>query len=94
MIDNKRDAGDDNGPDSNDSCQNGRIFGRRCQAAVDRLAGLFRFHPMKPFLNILGEFGKIHLKDSRCSFKHNPIPFDTGHRRVFVYLAASGFEVL
>jgi len=94
MIYNKRDAGDDSGPDSNDSCQNSRIFGRRRQAAIDRLARFFRFHPMKPFLNILREFGKIHLKDSRFSFKHNPIAFDPAHRCVFVYLAASGFEVL
>ena len=48
---------------------------------------------MKPFLNLLREFGEIHLKDSRFSFKHNPIPFYAAHRRVFVNLAVSGFEV-
>ena len=39
MTDNKRDAGDDNSPGSDDFCQNSRIFGRRCPAAVERLAG-------------------------------------------------------
>ena len=94
MTDNKRDAGDDNSPGSDDFCQNGRIFGRRCPAAVERLAGPVRFRPMKPFLNLLRELGEIHLRDSRFSSKHNPIPFDAADRRVFVYLAVSGFEVL
>ena len=94
MTDNKPHAGDDNGPGSDDFCQNSRIFGRRCPAAVERLAGPVRFRPMKPFLNLLREFGEIHLGDSRFSSKHNPIPFDAAHRRVFVYLAVSGFEVL
>ena len=94
MIDNKRDAGDDNSPGSDDFCQNSRIFGRRCPAAVERLAGRLRFRPMKPFLNLLREFGEIHLRDSRFSFKLNPIPFYAAHRRVFVYLAVTGFEVL
>lgn len=49
---------------------------------------------MKPFLNVLREFGEIYLRDSRFSFKLNPVRFDTAHPRVFVYLAASGFEVL
>ena len=93
MTDNKRDAGDDNSPGSDDFCQNSRIFGRR-PAAVKRLAGRLRFRPMKPFLNLLRELGEIHLRDSRFSSKHNPIPFDAAHRRVFVYLAVSGFEVL
>ncbi len=94
MTDNKRDAGDDNSPGSDDLCQNSRIFGRRCPAAVERLAGRLRFRPMKPFLNLLRELGEIHLKDSRFSSKHNPIPFDAAHRRVFVYFAVSGLEVL
>ena len=94
MTDNKRDAGDDNSPGSDDFCQNSRIFGRRCPPAVERLAGPFRCRPMKPFLNLLRELGEIHLRDSRFSFKLNPIPFDAAHRRVFVYLAVSGFEVL
>ena len=96
MIDNKRHAGDDRGPERDDFCQGSRIFGcrRRCQTAVERLAGRFRFRPMKPFLNVLREFGEIDLRDSRFSFKLNPIRFYAGHRRVFVYLAFSGFEVL
>jgi hypothetical protein len=49
---------------------------------------------MKPFPNVLREFGEIHLKDSRSSSKHKAIPFDAAHRSVFVYLAATGFEVL
>ena len=94
MTDNKRDAGDDHSPGSDDFCQNSRIFGRRCPAAVERLARPVRFRPMKPFLNLLRELGEIHLRDSRFSSKHNPIPFDAAHRRVFVYLAVSGFQVL
>ena len=94
MTDNKRDAGDDNSPGSDDFCQNSRIFGRRCPAAVERLAGRLRFRPMKPFLNLLRELGEIHLRNSRFSFKLNPIRFYAAHRRVFVYLAVSGFEVL
>jgi len=94
MTHNKRDAGDDRSPESDDFCQNSRIFGRGCQAAVERLAWRLRFCPMKPFLNLLREFREIHLKDSLFSFKDNPIPFDAAHRRVFVYLAVSGFEVL
>jgi len=94
MSDNKRDAGDNRSPDSDDFCQSSRIFGRRCPAAIERLAGRVRFRPMKPFLNVLREFGEIYLKDSRFSSKHNPVPFDAAHRRVFVYLAVNGFEVL
>jgi hypothetical protein len=94
MTDNKRDAGDDRSPESDDFCQNSRIFGRGCQAAVERLAWRLRFCPMKPFLNLLREFREIHLKDSLFSFKDNPIPFDAAHRRVFVYLPADSFEVL
>ncbi|PYK23013.1 MAG: hypothetical protein DME59_18380 [Verrucomicrobia bacterium] len=94
MTDNKPYASDDNGPESDDFCQSSRIFGCRCPAAVERLAGHVRFCPMKPFLNVLREFGEIHLRDSRFSSKHNPIPFDAAHRRVFVYFAAGGFEVL
>ena len=94
MTDNKPYASDDNGPESDDFCQSSRIFGCRCPAAVERLAGHVWFCPMKPFLNVLREFGEIHLRDSRFSSKHNPIPFDAAHRRVFVYFAASGFEVL
>ena len=94
MTDNKPYAGDNNTPESDDFCQSSRIFGCRCPAAVERLAGHVRFCPMKPFLNVLREFGEIHLRDSRFSSKHNPIPFDAAHRRVFVYFAASGFEVL
>ena len=94
MTDNKRDAGDDNSPGSDDFCQSSRIFGCRCQAAVERLAGRLRVHPMKPFLNVLREFGEIHLRNSRFSFKLNPIRFYATHRRVFVYLPADSFEVL
>src|SRR6266404_3178759 len=94
MTDNKRDAGNNNSPGSDDFCQNSRIFGRRCPPAVERLTGRLRFHPIKPFLNVLREFREIHLRDSRFSFKLNPIRFYAGHRRVFVYLAFSGFEVL
>ena len=94
MTDNKRDAGDDNSSGSDDFCQNSRIFDCRCPAAIERLARRLRFCPMKPFLNLLREFREIHLKDSLFSFKDNPIPFDAAHRRVFVYLAARGFEVL
>ena len=94
MTDDERDASDDNSPGSDDFCQNSRIFGRRCPAAVERLAGRLRFRPMKPFLNLLREFGEIHLRNSRFSFKLNPIRFYAAHRRVFVYLAVSGFEVL
>ena len=67
VIDNKPHAGDDSSPGNDDFCQNSRIFGRRCPAAVERLAGRLRFRPMKPFLNFLREFGEIHLKDSRFS---------------------------
>ncbi len=94
MTDNKRDAGDNNTPGSDDFCQNRRIFGRRCPPAVERLAGRLWFHPMKPFLNVLREFGEIDLRNSRFSFKLNPIRFYAGHRRVFVYLPADSFEVL
>jgi hypothetical protein len=94
MTDNKPYAGDDRSPESDDSCQSSRIFGRGCQAAVERLAWRLRFCPMKPFLNLLREFREIHLKDSLFSFKDNPIPFDAAHRRVFVYLPADSFEVL
>jgi hypothetical protein len=94
MTDNKRDTGDDNSSGSDDFCQSSRIFGRGCQTAVERLAWRLRFLPMKPFLNLLREFGEIHLRNSRFSFKLNPIRFYATHRRVFVYLAVSGFEVL
>ena len=94
MIDNKPHAGDDSSSGSNDFCQNSRIFGRRCQAAIERLAGRLRFRPMKPFLNLLRELGEIHLKNSRLSFKLNPIRFYATHRRVFIDPAVSGFEVL
>ena len=39
MTDNKRDAGDDRSARGDDFCQNSRIFGRRCPAAEERLAG-------------------------------------------------------
>ena len=94
MTDNKPYAGDYRSPESDDFCQNSRIFGSCCPAAIERLAGPVRVRPMKPFLNLLRELGEIHLRDSRFSSKHNPIPFDAAHRRVFVYLAVSGFEVL
>src|ERR1043166_1615168 len=94
MTGNKRDAGDNYSPRSDDLCQSSRIFGRRCPAVVQSLAGLAWFRPMKPFLNVLREFGEINLGDSRFSFKHNPVTFDAAHRRVFVYLAVSSFEVL
>ena len=94
MTDNKPHAGDDSSRGSDDFCQNSRIFGGHCPPAVERLTGRLRFHPMKPFLNLLREFREIHLKDSLFSFKDNPIRFYAAHRRVFVYLAVSGFEVL
>jgi hypothetical protein len=94
MTDNKRDAGDDNSRGRDDFCQNSRIFGRRCPAAVERLAGRLRFRPMKAFLNLLREFGEIHLRDPRFGFKLNPIRFYAADRRVLVYLAGGGFEVL
>ena len=94
MTNNKRAAGDDNSAGSDDFCQNNRIFGRRCPTAVERFAWRVRFRPMKSFLNLLREFGEIHLRDSRFSSKHNPISFNAAYRRVFVYLALSGFEVL
>jgi hypothetical protein len=74
MTDNKPHAGDDNSPRSNHFCQNSWIFGRHCPAAVERLARLVRFRPMKPFLHLLREFGEIHLRDSSFSSKHNPSP--------------------
>ena len=37
---------------------------RRCPAAVERLAGHVRFHPIKPFLNLLREFGEIGASNS------------------------------
>jgi hypothetical protein len=49
---------------------------------------------MKPFLNLLRELGEIHLRDPRFGFKLNAIRFYAADRRVFVYLAVSGFEVL
>jgi hypothetical protein len=94
MTDNKRDTGDDRSPESDDFCQNSRIFGCGCQAAVERLAWRLRFCPMKPFLNLRREFREIHLKDSLFSFKLNPIRFYAAHRRIFVYLPADSFEVL
>ena len=94
MPDNKRHARDDNSFGSDDFCQNSLIFGRRRPAAVERLAGRLRFRPMKPFLNLLREFGEIHLRNSRFGFKLNPIRFYAAHRRVFVYLPADSFEVL
>src|SRR5205809_5350327 len=94
MTDNKPYAGDDRSPESDDFCQSSRIFGCRCPAAIERLAGRLQVRPMKPFLNVLREFGEIHLRNSRFSFKLNSIPFYAAHRRVFVYLAANGFEVL
>ena len=93
MTHNKPHAGDDNSPGSDDFCQNSRISSRRCQAAGERLAGCLRFRPMKPFLNLLREFGEITLEILFC-FKLNPIRFYAAHRRVFVYLAISRFEVL
>ena len=94
MIDNKPHAGDDTSPDSDDFCQSSWIFGRRSPAAVERLAGWFRFLPMKPFLNVFREFGEIHLRNSRFSFKLNPIGFYAAHRRVFVDLPTDSFEFL
>jgi hypothetical protein len=94
MIDNKPHAGDDSSPDSDDFCQNSRIFGRSCPAAIERLARRSPFPPMKPLLNVLREFGEIHLRNSRFSSKLNPILFYAAHCRVFVYLPADGFEVL
>jgi len=94
MTDDKPYAGDDRSPESDDFCQSSRIFGRRCPAAIERLAGRVRFRPMKPFLNVLREFGEIHLRNSCFGFKLYPIRFYAAHRRVFVYLPAYSFEVL
>ena len=94
MPDNKRHARDDNSPGSDDFCQNSRISGRRCPAAVERFAGRLRFRPMKPFLNVLREFGEIDLRNSCFGFKLYPIRFYAAHRRVFVYLPTYSFEVL
>ena len=94
MTDNKPYAGDDRSPESDDFCQSSRIFGCRCPAAIERLAGHVRFCPMKPFLNVLREFGEIHLRNSRFSFKLNPIHFYAAHCCIFVYLPADSFEVL
>ena len=94
MIDNKPYAGDDRSPESDDFCQNSRIFGRRCPTAVERLAGRFRFRPMKAFLNVLREFGEIDLRNSCFSSKLNPIRFYAADCRVFVYLPTNSFEVL
>jgi len=96
MVDNKPYAGGDRSPDRDDFCQSSRILGhrRRYQAPVERLAGWLGFRPMKLFLNVLREFGEIHLYDSLFSFKYNPIPFNAAHCSVFVYLASRGFEVL
>ena len=96
MTHNKRDAGDDRSPESDDFCQSSRILilGCNCPAAVERLARRFWFRPMKPLLNVLREFGEIHLRNSRFSFKLNPIRFYAAHRRVFVYLPTDSFEVL
>jgi hypothetical protein len=49
---------------------------------------------MKSLPNVLRELGEIHLRNSRFGFKLDPIRFYPADRRVFVYLAASGFEVL
>ena len=62
MTDNKPHGRDGSSRGRDDFCQNSRIFGRRCPAAVERLAGRLRFRPMKPFLNLLREFGEIHLR--------------------------------
>src|SRR5882757_11218143 len=94
MTHNKRDAGDDRSAESDDFCQSSRIFGCNCPPAVERLARRSWFCPMKPFLNLLREFGEIDLRNSRFSFKLNPIRFYAGHRRIFVDLPSSGFEVL
>jgi len=94
MTDNKPHAGDDNGRDSDDFCQNSRILGRSCPATVERLAGLLRFRPMKPFLNVLRELCEIHLRNSRFSSNLNPIRFNAIDRGVFVYSPADSFEVL
>jgi len=94
MTDNKREGGDESRPDSDDFCQNSRIFGRCCPAAVERLTWRLRFRPMKPFLNLLRQLNEIHLGDPGFGFELNPIRFYTADCRVFVYLAASGFEVL
>ena len=94
MTDNKRDGGDDTSPDSDDFCQNSRIFGCCCPAAVERLTWRLRFRPMKPFLNLLRQLNEIHLGDPGFGFELNPIRFYAAHRRVFVYFAVSGFEVL
>jgi hypothetical protein len=49
---------------------------------------------MKSLPNVLRELGEIHLRNSRFGFKLDPIRFYAADRRVFVYLAVSGFEVL
>ena len=94
MIDNKRHAGDDRSPESDDFCQSSWIFGRHCPSGVEWLAGRLRWRPMKSLPNVLRELGEIHLRNSRFGPKLDPIRFYAADRRVFVYLAASGFEVL
>src|SRR5436190_15209320 len=94
VIDNKRYTGDDRSPEGDHFCQSSRIFGCRRPAAVERLAGRLRFCPMKPFLNVLREFGEIHLRNSRFGFKLNPICFYAAYRCIFVYLPVDSFEVL
>ena len=49
---------------------------------------------MKPFSNVIREFNKIDLGNSRFRFQHNPIFFDTNNRGVLVHLTPNGFEVL
>ena len=53
MIDNKSYAGGEGSPERDYFRQHSRIFGRRCPAAVERLAVRLWWRPMKPFLNVL-----------------------------------------
>src|SRR5438046_10569220 len=91
MTDNKPYAGDDRSPESDDFCQNSRIFGRRCPAAVERLAGPVRFRPMKPLLNLLRELGEIHIRDSHLSSKSTLIRFYEATRSFLVSLVTCLF---
>jgi hypothetical protein len=49
---------------------------------------------VKPFLNVFRQFGEINFQDSRFRFEHNAVGFDPADRRVFVFFAVNGFEVL
>jgi hypothetical protein len=99
--DSKHHGGNDGYPGNGDHDNGSRIcHHHRCPAfRLDRPAlalscGGVRRTGMKPFPNVIREFKKIDLRNSRFGFKHNPISFDTHDRGVLVFLALNGFEVL